>query len=122
MPQYDGNNHLSIAELAKSPFLAKRVNEKSFKNISNKGLNINVKKNQTIWAIFNEENEKKLVNIRGRRDLPISEDTYVISNKRRKTWINIPRINRNNLDNYQRLASSNQIPYGTNSMGSSFYG
>ena len=78
MLQYDGNNRLSAAELSKSPFLTKRVSDftkidtrRVSRKINNKGLNINVKKNQTIWAIFNEEDEKKLVNIRGGRDLPV---------------------------------------------------
>lgn len=134
MLQYDGNNRLSAAELAKSPFLTKRVSDftkidtrKVSKKINNKGLNINVKKNQTIWAIFNEEDEQKLINIRGGRDLPVPEDTY--ENKRRKTDTNIPRLKKhnqqqinNNMDYYQRRGSSNQIPYGMNTMGSSFYG
>ena len=133
MLQYDANNRLSAAELLKTPFLTKNVRDfsnidtrKVSRKINNKGLNINVKKNQTIWAIFNEEDEKKLLNIRGGRDMPVPEDTYSGSNKRRKTDTNIPRnikinqqlINNNNL-NYQRSFSINQNPYGT---GSSFYG
>ena len=135
MLQYDGNNRLSAAELSKSPFLTKRVSDftkidtrRVSRKINNKGLNINVKKNQTIWAIFNEEDEKKLVNIRGGRDLPVPEDTFV-TNKRRKTDTNIPRnikINQqqfnNPMNNYQRSASINQNPFGLNPMGNSFYG
>jgi serine/threonine protein kinase len=135
MLQYDGNCRLSAAELAKTPFLTKRVSDftkidtrRVSRKINNKGLNINVKKNQTIWAIFNEEDEKKLVNIRGGRDLPVPEDTFV-TNKRRKTDTNIPRnikINQqqfnNPMNNYQRSASINQNPFGLNPMGNSFYG
>ena len=131
MLQYDGNNRLSAEELAKSPFLTKRVSDftridtrKVSRKINNNGLNINVKKNQTIWAIFNEEDEKKLVNIRGGRDIPVPEDTFVNTNKRRKTDTNIPRIINhpqinNAVNNYQRRSSNNQIPY---TMGNSFYG
>ena len=136
MLQYDGNNRLSADELSKSPFLTKRVSDftkidtrKVSRKISNKGLNINVKKNQTIWAIFNEEDEKKLVNIRGGRDLPVPEDTYVNAAKRRKTDTNIPRVIKNNqlqinnpMNNIQRRSSNNQMLYGMNTMGSSFYG
>ena len=135
MLQYDGNNRLSAAELAKTPFLTKRVSDftkidtrKVQRKINNKGLNINVKKNQTIWAIFNEEDEKKLVNIRGGRDAPVPEDTFTNTNRRRKTDTNIPRnihANQqfnNTMNNFQRRTSNNQIPYGMNTMGSSFYG
>ena len=133
MLQYDGNNRLSAEELAKSPFLTKRVSDftkidtrRVSRKIDNKGLNINVKKNQTIWAIFNEEDEKKLINIRGGRDLPVPEDTYTNTNKRRKTDTNIPRVNKNNqfqINNpIQRQYTNNRMPYGMNSMGSSFYG
>ena len=136
MLQYDGNNRLSAAELSKSPFLTKRVSDftkidtrRVSRKINNKGLNINVKKNQTIWAIFNEEDEKKLVNIRGGRDMPVPEDTFANTNKRRHTDTNIPRNIKNNqqqfnnnMNNFQRRASNNQIPYGMNTMGSSFYG
>ena len=133
MLQYDGNNRLSADELAKSPFLTKRVSDftkidtrRVSRKIDNKGLNINVKKNQTIWAIFNEEDEKKLVNIRGGRDLPVPEDTYTNTNKRRKTDTNIQRFNKNNQfqnnNPIQRQYTNNNIPYSMNTMGSSFYG
>ena len=123
MLQYDGNNRLSATELSKHPFLTKRVSDftkidtrRVSKKINNKGLNINVKKNQTIWAIFNEEDEKKLVNIKGGRDLPVPEDTYS-SNRRRNTDTNIPRINKNASKHYAKQ-NTQQFPMNTGS----FYG
>ena len=69
MLQYNANDRLSADELSKHDFLVKDVNDFSqvdLKIISNKidknGLNINVKANQTIWDVFNEnltEDSKK---------------------------------------------------------------
>ena len=65
MLQYNSENRLTSEELAMHPFLTKRIKEftkidtkRASKKIDNRGLNINVKANQTIWAIFNEEDEK----------------------------------------------------------------
>ena len=43
--------------------------------IDNQGLNINIKRNQSIWAIFNEEDEKTLIDIPGKYlvESPIQE-------------------------------------------------
>ena len=73
MLQYSAKNRLSSEELSKHPFLIKSV--KDFKKldlrkVSHKvdmqGLNINIKRNQSIWAIFNEEDEKALIDIPGK--------------------------------------------------------
>ena len=122
MLQYDGNSRLSADELSKHPFLVKNCNNftkintnRVQKKISGGQLNINVKKNQTIWSIFNEEDEKKLININARNYNPaplqpipeIPHDT-----RRTKTDVNIPRINPNNINrNYGRSASNNNYPY-----------
>ena len=65
MLQYDGDARLSADDLSNHDFIKKNVNEFSkvdLKVISDKidhnGLNINVKENQTIWNIFNEDNSK----------------------------------------------------------------
>ena len=62
MLQYKGAKRMSAEELSKHPFLTKNINSfsrintrKVSRKINDKGLNINVKNNQTIWAIFNEE-------------------------------------------------------------------
>ena len=75
MIQYDSNKRLSAEELSHHPFLTKNVQDFQkidtkivSKKINNQGLNINIKKNMTIWSIFNEDDEKKLLNINGRGD------------------------------------------------------
>jgi serine/threonine protein kinase len=142
MLQYDPNNRLSAEELAKHAFLTRRINEFSkidtrrvSKKINNKDLNINVKQNQTIWAIFNEEDEKKLVNIRGGRDLPAPEGPGPVNNnyqdpQRRRTDGDIQKIrnnltqnNNNNFGNTLHKANTMQYPtFSSINQGSSFYG
>ena len=68
MLQYEGDDRLSAEELSKHDFLVKNVRnftQVDLKMISNKidenGLNINVKANQTIWDIFNNENTSQEV-------------------------------------------------------------
>jgi len=87
MLQYNPDYRFSADDLFKHPFLTKRVNEFSkidtrrvSKKVSNKGLQMNVKQNQTIWAIFNEEDEKKLLNIKGGRDLPAPQGPAPLTN------------------------------------------
>ena len=78
MLQYDSKNRLSTAQLAQHPFLTKNVRDfqkidtkKVSKKIDNNNrLNINVKLNQTIWSIFNQEDEKVLLNIKGNEGNP----------------------------------------------------
>ena len=72
MLQYNPENRLSSAELCMHPFLRKNVSElqkidtkKVSKKIDYKGLNINIKRNQTIWSIFNENDEQILLSIKG---------------------------------------------------------
>ena len=67
MLQYDGDDRLSADELGKHDFITKNVKEFSkvdlnaiSDKIDDNGLNINVKANQTIWNIFNEDSSKEL--------------------------------------------------------------
>ena len=139
MLQYNADIRLSAEELAQHDFLTKRTSNftkidtrRVSKKIDNKGLNINVKQNQTIWAIFNEEDENKLLNIRGGKNLPYNkkDEDYNIRNKRVNTDMNIPRnLFNNNQNNNQYInknipkANSNQYPnFGIYDGGKSFYG
>ena len=135
MLQYNGDNRLSAEELAQHDFLTKRISDftkidtrRVSKKITNKGLNINVKQNQTIWAIFNEEDEKNLLNIRGGKNLPhhIKKEDLNIRNKRANTDKNIPRNIFNNKQDINKnisKANSNQYPnFGFYGGEKSFYG
>ena len=87
MLQYKPEKRLSARQLIKHAFLIKNINDFTRINvnqISNKVYNgelkINIKDNQTIWSIFNEDDEIKLNKIPG--DLfpsqtPISESQYI---------------------------------------------
>ena len=104
MLQYDGSKRLSATELAQHPFLTKRISDFSridLRKVSNKidhnKIKINVKQNQTIWGIFNEDDEQKLLNIKGRRDEPNRQNEgYDPRNKRANTDKNIPKVMNNN--------------------------
>lgn len=76
MLQYKSEKRLSAERLYNHPFLTRNVREfhkidtkRVSHKIDNKGLNINVKKNTTIWSIFNQADETKLLNIQGEGDI-----------------------------------------------------
>ena len=110
MLQYNANKRLSANELARHHFLTKNVKDFQpidLRKVSNKirrnNLNVNIKKNSTIWSIFNEEDEKKLINIPTNylipMDSPINEEEEfkqppVPENKRRNTE-RIPHLPKN---------------------------
>jgi serine/threonine protein kinase len=122
MLQYNAQKRLSANELARHHFLTKNVRDFEpidVRKVSNKvnqnNLHVNIKRNQTIWSIFNQEDEKKLINIPGNYLSPMSEikeeEEYVSGpqdNKRRNTE-KIPRLNKNlyeifpqeNIDQYE---------------------
>ena len=126
MLQYEGANRLSAEELSKHPFLTKRISDftkidtkRVSKKESNKDLN---KNNKTIWAIFNEEDERKLINIKGGRDLPtpegpIEEDNSHKKYRRSKTSKNLDKLHHKkehhqNHKNYHK-SNTNLIQYPT---------
>ena len=70
MLQYKSEKRLTAQQLSEHPFLVKDTSEfrrlklkRVSKKINQYGLNINIKKNTTIWSIFNEEDEKQLIDI-----------------------------------------------------------
>ena len=70
MLQYKSEKRLTAKQLSEHPFLVKDTSEfrriklqRVSKKINQYGLNINIKKNTTIWSIFNEDDEKQLINI-----------------------------------------------------------
>ena len=127
MLQYNPNYRFSADDLSKQPFLTKRINEFSkidtrrvSKKVSNKGLQMNVKQNQTIWAIFNEEDEKKLLNIKGGRDLPAPQGPMPLNNQQTN---NLNNINNNNFGAGIYRSHTYQNPsFSRLNQGNSFYG
>ena len=135
MLQYKGENRLSADELYRHPFLTKNVREfkridtsKVRKKINKDGLNINVKKNQTIWGIFNENVENQLLGINARNNgpapplQPIPEYQHPNDTKRtnsekiQRQPVNMPtyhNYNRANTANYNYQGPTNSI-YGQN--------
>ena len=90
MLQYDPNKRLTAENLSNHAFLTKNVSEFTHINtnlVSRKvyggQLNINIKNNQSIWAIFNEDSQKAFDNIPGNfytSDAPLSESVYIETN------------------------------------------
>ena len=81
MLQYDSHARLNSLELSRHVFLTKDVKDfhpidmqKASKKIKKGNVVINVKRNKSIWAIFNAEDEDKLTKIAGYQiDKPIDE-------------------------------------------------
>jgi len=131
MLQYDGSKRLNAEELSKHAFLTKDVRNFTKINIrqvqrkiDNKGLNINIKRNQTIWSIFNEEDEQKLIGINDGNNTPMKPiPEYPQDNtahKRHNTDKNVHKmiiINKNygksNSNNYPFVGQPTSI-YGQN--------
>ena len=92
MLQYDSTRRLSADQLSRHAFLTKNVQDfkpidlkKVEKKVDSKGLKINVKKNSSIWSIFNAEDESKLANIQGNDFIkPIDEKEELEFEKQKK--------------------------------------
>ena len=124
MLQYNAEKRLSVNELVRHHFLTKNIKDFEPKNVNqvsnkirNNNLNINIKRNNTIWSFFNEEDEKKLNNIPGNYLAPLDssineEDEYKqdlqVENKRRNT-AKIPHIIKK--DNYQNYPQDFNNPH-----------
>ena len=109
MLQYDSDKRLNIEQLSNHSFLKKNVNEfhkidlqRVNKNIVRSKLKLNVKGNKTIWAVFNEEDEDKLMKIKGddfAEDKPIAEFDHKKANSNQNLNNKIKDNNNNNLQN-----------------------
>ena len=91
MLQYDSHQRLNSLELSRHVFLTKDVKdftsidmEKVSKKVGPKGLNINVKRNKSIWAIFNADDEDKLNKISGNQFKPIDENEEIEHEKQQR--------------------------------------
>jgi serine/threonine protein kinase len=108
MLQYNANERLNINQLAKHNFLTKKVKDfesldmkkVSKKNMDKSRLKINVKKNKSIWAIFNEEDEDKLMKIKADcYDKPIDEQKSYDFKNQKSNNIQNNNVNKNNVQN-----------------------
>ena len=134
MLQYNGKKRLSANELARHHFLTKNIKEftpidlrkvSNKINRNNKNLNINIKRNNTIWSIFNEEDEKKLINIPCNYLNPISEEEeykYInnYNNKQKYPQDNIRQKNINKINNNNNI-NYNYQGYGVGNKGIEAY-
>ena len=85
MLQYDPNSRLSAEELAQQDFMVKNVREFTQVDLSmvsnkidNNGLHVNVKQNQTIWNIFNNDEDQPEINPINNNNQKVSKDTKEI--------------------------------------------
>ena len=81
MLQFNSHKRLSCDELSRHHFLTKNVKDfepidlrKVSDKVQKNNLNVNIKRNNTIWSIFNEEDENKLINIPGNYLTPIIKE------------------------------------------------
>ena len=120
MLQYDPQKRLSASELIKHAFLIKNVNDftridinQVSKKVYGGELKINIKENNTIWSIFNEDDEKLLNNIPGQlfpTETPISESQYLSNNNNPELISKDPfNSEKNFIDNAFKAASSTPI-------------
>ena len=117
MLQYEGINRLDINQLENHPFLTKNIKDFTKINlghlsnkIENNQLNINTKLNKSIWAIFNQDDEQKLVNISPKyieQSVPIQEESS--NYQRTNSYNKHNHHNRNNSN--QELNKSNTVNY-----------
>jgi hypothetical protein len=87
MLQYDPKKRLTAENLSNHAFLTKNVSDFTrintnmiSRNVYGGQLNINIKNNKSIWAIFNEDDQNMLNNIPGNiysSDVPLSESRYI---------------------------------------------
>ena len=92
MLQYDSIRRLSSEQLSRHAFLTKNVKDftpinlkKVEKKLDPKGIKINVKKNASIWSIFNDADETKLTDIQGNDFIkPIDEKEEIEFEKQKK--------------------------------------
>ena len=109
MLQYDSHERLNSQQLSRHIFLTRNVNdfhsidmEKVSKKVDGKGLNINVKRNKSIWAIFNSDDEDKLTKISGNQleMKPIDENEELEHEKHQRN-LSQEKINNSNNQNVQ---------------------
>ena len=120
MLQYDSRQRLTSEELSRHHFLTRNVNDfhpidmqKVSKKVDEKGLNINVKRNKSIWAIFNSDDEDKLLQISGNQldsMNPIDEREEIEQEKHRNLSPDIRKKKNNTPDFGQEIRQVASFP------------
>ena len=117
MLQYEPKNRLTAEQLSNHEFL--RNNVKDFHKIdltiisgkvSGNQIEVNTKKNRTIWSIFNNTDEEKLMKISPGNLAPISEENENYISK--KKTLNPEKDNIYGSSNNQPIKSSNTFQTG----------
>ena len=123
MLQYRNEDRLSSNELFMHPFLTQNIRDfnkidsrRVQKKINKDGINITEKKNQTIWGLFNEEDEKKLLqtNANNYNQIPfqpIQKNPQINETKIRKTDIKENRILLNDSNSQKYKTNYNNYKY-----------
>ena len=111
MLQYSAKNRLSAEQLSRHYFLTKNISEfnhidltKVCHKIDGNGLKINIKRNQSIWAIFKEEDEKALIDIPGNYLNDLAPIPEIAENPFKKANEKLKQENKNN------VVLNNQMP------------
>ena len=130
MLQYNSKTRLDINQLAEHKFITHSVKDFhhiDLRQVSNKLDNtkkqivIDVKKNKTIWAIFNKEDEEKLVNI-GNNENNNQQRKYSQNKKSDKNLQdNEDYILKANTFNYKHLSNNNLNNIGLINQGFNNY-
>ena len=123
MLQYDGDKRLSAEELSKHVFLVKNIQnfgkinvDQISRNVNGDQIMINIKKNNTIWAAFNKNNEREVNNIKVNftdyGNPNISKSYIKNTNDIDYLKINIPKMNIiDNTNNFNPIKNKiNNIP------------
>ena len=104
MLQYSAKNRLSAEQLSRHYFLTKNISEfkhidltKVCHKIDGNGLNINIKRNHSIWAIFKEEDEKALIDIPGNYLNDLAPIPEIVENPFKKANEKLKQENKNNV-------------------------
>ena len=140
MLQYDENKRLDINKLSSHSFLNKDVKDfqkldlkKVSKNLVKSKLKINIKKNKSIWAVFNEEDEEKLLKIKGNSEEKHIDEQNDLYKKAKSDKIDKPKtlqnnnanlnLPRNNIDiniSNTNLMDNNDTDYNKNKLNVSY--
>ena len=130
MLQYNPQKRLGASDLIKHAFLIKNVSDftridmsKVSKKVYGGELKINIRDNNTIWSIFNVEDEQRLNNIPGElfpKETPISESQYLgnLNGNNQQLISKEPfNVDKNFMDKEFKIATSmpiNGLQFGMN--------